>query len=82
MPEQWWKVVFDLKPGEVSEVIKGEDARYWVLKVVERREVPSLTFEQVKPRIVSVLQRERTEARRSELMKELFDKAKIRIHRG
>jgi parvulin-like peptidyl-prolyl isomerase len=77
MPEQWWGVVFDMEPAKVSEIIRGEDGRFWILKVVERREITDLKFEDVKPRIMAVLQRERTEARRAELFKELRDKAKI-----
>jgi parvulin-like peptidyl-prolyl isomerase len=77
MPDAWLSVVFDLKPGEVSDVIKGPEGRFWILKLVERRENPNLTFEEVKPRILSVLERTTREERRARLVRELRDKAKV-----
>jgi len=77
LPEAWWDVVFKMKPGEVSDVISGGEQRFWVLKLVERRDNPNASFEDFKPRIISVLKRTRVEERRAELLDELKKKAKI-----
>lgn len=77
MPEQWWGVVFALKPGEVSNIIFGGEGRLWILRVVERRDNGSITFEEAKPRIMNALERKRSEETRAKSLQELKDKAKI-----
>jgi peptidyl-prolyl cis-trans isomerase C len=77
MPDQWWGVVFALKPGEVSNIILGGEARLWILKVVERRDNGSITFDEAKPRIMNALERKRSEETRAKSLQELRDKAKI-----
>jgi parvulin-like peptidyl-prolyl isomerase len=70
-------VIFGMKPGQVSDVIAGEQGRFWILKLVDRREVQGATFEQVKPRIVSVLERQKLEKARTAMLEELRKKADV-----
>ncbi len=77
IPEAWWGVIFQMKPGQVSDVIAGEQGRFWILKLVDRREVQGASFEQVKPRIVSVLERQKLEKARTAILEELRKKADV-----
>ncbi len=58
MPEQWPAVLDGLEVGQTSEVIPGGGTRFWILKVLERRDNPSLTFEAVLPQVARRLHAE------------------------
>jgi parvulin-like peptidyl-prolyl isomerase len=76
IPEAWWGVIFQMKPGDVSDVVSGE-GRHWVLKLVARRELADASFDEVKPRIESVLRRKKVEERRAAVLEELRKKADV-----
>jgi peptidyl-prolyl cis-trans isomerase C len=77
IPDAWSPAVFDLKPGATTGVISGEGGRFWILKLVERRDLPNASFEEMKPRIEAVLKREKIEQRRMSVFDDLKAKAKI-----
>lgn len=77
IPDPWRPVVFDMKPGDVSPLISGEGGRFWILKLVERRDLPDASFDVMKSRIMVVLKRQKSESRRAQLMDELRAGAKI-----
>lgn len=77
LPEPWLDVVYALQPGQTSGVIKSGKDRFWILKLVEKRENTSLTFEQVKPALAQELEEQSSSARRAALEAELVSKAQI-----
>jgi len=77
LPEQWRKIAYDLKPGEVSAVIRGPKERYWIIEVVERKEEPEVAFDTVKAAVLSDLERGSVEAARDKARKELRARAKV-----
>lgn len=77
IPDAWWPVIFGMKPGDVSGVIAGEESRYWVVKLVDRRELPQTSFEDMKPRIQAVLGRKQSESGRAAIVDELKKRAKV-----
>lgn len=77
LPEAWRKVAYELKPGEVSGVIRGPNDRYWMIEVVDRREDAEVSFDAAKPAILADLRRGRLEAARERARAELREKARI-----
>lgn len=70
----WWEALSALSPGESSDPVNLIGDRYVVFQLIERREVASRTFEDVKRKIMAVLEAEalreqrangRTERRRA-----------------
>ena len=64
VPESWQSVVDDLKIGEVSGVIRGPNNRFWIIKLIDRREDTSITFESMKPVIMAQLKNAKIEQQR------------------
>ena len=77
VPESWQGVVNDLPNGEVSGVIRGPNNRFWIIKLIDKRENPSITFESVKPSIMEVLKSAKIEALREQADRELRAEANI-----
>ncbi|MCA9676076.1 MAG: peptidyl-prolyl cis-trans isomerase [Kofleriaceae bacterium] len=77
VPEAWRAVLDTLQPGQVSDVIAGPRGRYWVIKLLERTDDPSITFDTVEDTIVALLRDERATARRAELAHQLRADATI-----
>jgi parvulin-like peptidyl-prolyl isomerase len=77
LPDAWAGVIEGLADGEVSGVIRGPSRRFWIIKVVGRRDDPGATFEAVKPLIVDLLREQRLAGLRDQADAELMGKAKI-----
>lgn len=77
LPEFWRPVLETLKPGEVSPVIRGPGGRFWILKLIERRAKPEVTFEDVRPLIVEDLKRSRLEQLSQQADQDLRKSARI-----
>lgn len=77
VPESWRSVVEHLEEGEVSGVIRGPNRRFWIIRLVDRRENPEITFESAKPLIVETLKNAKIEQRCENADRELRAKAKI-----
>lgn len=77
LPDPWRPVLDALKPGEISPIIRGLNGRFWILKLLERRAKPELTFEDVKPLIVEDLKRARIDQLTLQADQELRKTAKI-----
>lgn len=80
VPAAWRDVVYDLKEGEMSEVIRGAGERFWIVKLIDRRENPQVTFESVRPTIIEVLRSEAAATVRERAEGELRNRAKIVYH--
>lgn len=55
VPEAWAGVVERLAPGQTSAVIRGPNRRFWLVKLVDRRENPAVTFESVRSLVTDKL---------------------------
>ena len=77
VPDAWRPVLEKLKPGETSDIIRGAGHRFWIIRLVERREDPTLDFDQVKEVLGDYLRVSRAEGFRSKVTDELRKAAKI-----
>lgn len=77
IPESWQEVVDRLAPGQVSDVIKGPRERFWLLKLVNKRIDPQITFATEKTKIVEILRQQKSQALYDKMLSELKTKAKI-----
>ena len=77
VPTPWRNIVYDLKKGEVSGVIRGPNNRFWIIKLIDKRENPAITFESIKPTIMEVLKSAKTEELREKTDRDLRAKASI-----
>ncbi|MBI5510874.1 MAG: peptidyl-prolyl cis-trans isomerase [Deltaproteobacteria bacterium] len=77
IPAPWREAVTALKPGETSAVIKGLKDRFWILKLVDRRDNPGVTFESERVTLIDMLRRDRREETQAQLERELRDRARI-----
>jgi parvulin-like peptidyl-prolyl isomerase len=65
VPEAWRAAVYTMKPGEVSGVLKGPKNRYWIIKLVDRRQDENVTFEAVQAQLTDAVKSEKIEALRA-----------------
>ncbi len=77
VPKAWRSVVYDLKKGEVSGVIRGPNNRFWIIKLIDKRENSDITFESIKPTIMEVLKNAQIEKLRAKTNRDLRAKASI-----
>jgi hypothetical protein len=77
LPTTWRGLAYSLPVGQTSEVIPGPNNRFWLINVVARRELPELTFEAMRPAIVTILQEERRLATRTGEREDLRRDARI-----
>lgn len=77
VPEQWRATVYDLKPGEMSGVLRGPNERYWLIKLVDTREDTAMTFESVKDTLLADLKLNKMQRSREDLEKELRQGADV-----
>jgi len=77
LPETWRSVIHELKAGETSNIIHGPKNRFWIIKLIEKRENTDLNFELLKPKITDVLSNKKAQRIRGEIMQDLRDKARI-----
>lgn len=77
VPETWQSVIYDFKVGQTSDIIRGPNSRFWIIKLIDKRENTEVTFEQIKPMIIGVLKNEKARRFREEIIRELRDKASI-----
>ncbi len=78
MPEDFSKVVFQLKPGDISEPFKTSIG-WHIVEVTDHKPERELTFEEMSDEIASILRTERREDTIKRLMKKLRTVAKIQL---
>jgi parvulin-like peptidyl-prolyl isomerase len=81
VPASWRNIVYDLDEGETSDVIRGLNNRFWIVKLIDKREIPSLDLETVKPRIEKLLTNEKIQRLSDETGRALRYNAHI-VYRG
>ena len=77
IPESWRDVVYGLSAGETSGVIRGPNNRFWIIKLVDKRDNPAITYEAVKPRIMKMLTNEKVQRLSDQSNRVLREKAQI-----
>ena len=77
VPKAWQSVIYDLNKGDVSDVIRGPNNRFWIIKLIDKRENPEMTFENIKPTIMEVLKNAKIEKLRKQVEEDLRANANI-----
>ncbi len=77
IPEAWRTTLDAMTVGQTSDVISGPNHRHWVIKLLERRESPEVTFEVARPAIIQVLTEQHTVALRTNEAAELRRRARV-----
>lgn len=76
-PEPWQPELARLEKGQTSGVIRGPKNRFWIIRLIDRRTSPDVTFESTRATIVDTLKGQRIAARRDEENRALRGKAQI-----
>jgi peptidyl-prolyl cis-trans isomerase C len=79
VPDAWLPALATLSPGQTSGVIAGPNHRYWIIKLVERRDAPDVTLDVARPAILQSLQEGAATARRSAEAATLRQRARVVI---
>jgi len=77
IPPFWQESIDRLKPGQVSEIIKGPNERFWVIKLIDRTVDPNITFATEKENIVEILRRQKADELSETLLGQMKAKSKI-----
>lgn len=81
VPESWRNVVYDLKPGQHSNIIPGPNRRFWIVKLVDRRENQALAFTDVRQEIKDILKDEKVRQLREKTLQDLRNQARIEYYK-
>lgn len=77
IPESWQGSIDRLDPGQVSDIMKGPNDRFWVIKLVDKAVDPKITFDTEKGKIVEVLQKQKADALYDTMLGQMRAKSKI-----
>lgn len=77
LPDAWQDVIYNMKIGETSDIIRGPNDRFWIIKLVDKRENTHLTFEQFKPKITEILKNDKFQKLHEKTIRDLKDSANI-----
>lgn len=77
IPEAWESVINQLDIGDTSDIIRGANNRYWIIKVINKHENKDITFEQYKTMIIEMIRNKRIQQLRDQLLVDLRNKADI-----
>lgn len=77
IPAPWQGVVDRLEPGQTSDIIKGPNDRFWVIKLVDKTVDPKITFDTEKGKIVEVLQKQKADQLYDTMLGQMRAKSKI-----
>ena len=66
----------------MSGIIRGPNKRFWIIKLIDKREDPATTLESSKPMIVAVLKNAKFEELREKTERDLRTKATITYSKG
>lgn len=77
IPPPWQGIIDRLEIGQMSDIIKGANNRFWVIKLVNKMVDPKITFATEKERIVEALYKQKTDELYENMLNEMRTKAKI-----
>jgi hypothetical protein len=77
IPPFWEGGIDRLEPGQVSDIIKGPNERFWVIKLVDKTVDPKITFATEKEKIVEVLRKQKADELHDAMLSQMRTKSKI-----
>ena len=77
IPASWQDSIDRLNPGQVSDIIKGPNERFWLIKLVDRTVDPNITFATEKERIVEILRKQKADELSETMLSQMREKSKI-----
>ena len=77
IPTFWQGTIDRMEPGQVSDIIKGPNERFWVIKLVDKKVDPNITFATEKEKIVEVLQKQKADELYDTMLGQMRAKSKI-----
>ena len=77
IPPPWQGVIDRLEPGQVSDIIKGPNERFWVIKLIDKMVDPNITFDTEKGKIVEVLRKQKADELHETMLSQMRAKSKI-----
>ena len=77
IPIPWQESIDRMVPGQVSEIIKGPNERFWVIRLVDKMVDPNITIDTEKGRIVEALRKQKTDELHEAMLSQMRAKSKI-----
>lgn len=77
IPAFWQGSIDRLEPGQTSDIIKGPNERFWVIKVVDKSVDPKITFATEKEKIVEFLRKQKIDELSETMLSQMRTKSKI-----
>lgn len=77
VPQAWRNALDEMDVGETSGIITGPKNRFWIIKLVARRNNPDLDYEKNQALIKQILTREKAEKLQQQSERELREQATI-----
>jgi peptidyl-prolyl cis-trans isomerase C len=77
IPTPWQGVIDRLEPGQTSDIIRGPNERFWVIKLVDKKVDPKITFATEKEKIGELLRKQKTDELSETMLGQMRAKSKI-----
>ena len=77
IPPYWQDALDHLEPGQTSDIIKGPNERFWVIRLVDKMTDPKITFDSEKGKIVEVLKQRKSDEMYDTMLGQMRAKSKI-----
>jgi len=77
VPDAWLKPLEDLQAGQSSDIIKGENRRFWIIHLVDRKISDEFELEKSKGNITRILKQRKIQAMKKQAVSSLNAKAQI-----
>ena len=77
IPAPWQGAIDRLEPGQTSDIIKGPNDRFWVIKLVDKSIDPNITFDTEKLKIVDVLRKQKADELDEKTLSQMRANSKI-----
>lgn len=77
IPPYWQDSIDRLKPGQVSEILRGPNERFWVIRLIDKTEDPNVTFATEKEKIVEILRGQKAEELSESMLRQMRTNSKI-----
>jgi hypothetical protein len=77
VPDAWWDSLDDLALGETSGIIQESNRKFWIIKLVGKRNFADYNYETSKQRIKAILKKDKIKNLRESTISALRENAKI-----
>jgi len=78
IPEAWSDTIDELESGGTSGVIRGPNSRFWIIRLVDKRENPDIEYADVEVKIKEILKSRKVRQFRDDLNAELLQEARVK----